>query len=333
MDPSDYLLQTETKDFYKKLWSLQLPSKIAFTVWRISWDFIPSFVKLRKRRVVSNDRCPRCNSEVEGSLHVFRDCPTTAEVWHLLNFAWAMKNRSHTIWEWLTWVFKRGNNDQCFSFCYALWWIWFSRNQLIHERNIIPGRALVLNIQQYVSEQKGLNGLKTKAITCRSYRVQELTPTARIHFDAAYDSNTSSSASSLVGWDMRGVLIALKTIIHRNVPSPFAAEAHACLEGVKLGISLQIHSVKLMGDSKTVIKKCQETSTDKSVIGAIIRDIQQKKSDFQDLIFQYIHRSENLDAHRIAKIAFEKGETFYLRGEELDSQNLALVGYRPRNPD
>ncbi|MFQ6620673.1 hypothetical protein Gotur_000881, partial [Gossypium turneri] len=52
-----------------------------------------------------------------------------------------------------------------------------------------------------------------------------------------------------------------------------------------------------------------------------------------DLIFQHIHRSENVEAHRIAKIAFEKGETFYLRGEELDSQNLALVGYRPRNPD
>nr|KJB11692.1 hypothetical protein B456_001G272100 [Gossypium raimondii] len=227
-----------------------------------------------------------------------------------------MNNRSHTMWEWLTWVFKRGNNDQCFSFCYALWWIWFSRNQLIHERNIIPGRALVLNIQRY-----------------ESYRVQELTPTARIHFDAAYDSNTSSSASGLVGWDSRGVLIALKIVIHRNVSSPLAAEAHTCLEGVKLGISLRIHSMKLMGDSKTVIKKCQETSTNKSVIGAIIRDIQQKKSDFQDLIFQYIHRSENLDAHRIAKIAFEKGETIYLRGEELDSQNLASVGYRSRNPD
>lgn len=163
--------------------------------------------------------------------------------------------------------------------------------------------------------------------------VDMVLPTARIHFDAAYDSNTSSSVSGLVGWDSRGVLIALKIVIHRNVSSPFAAEAHACLEGVKLGISLRIHSVKLMGDSKTVIKKCQETSTDKSVIGVIIRDIQQKKSDFQDLIFQYINRSENLDAHRIAKIAFEKGETIYLRGEELDSQNLASVGYRSRNPD
>ncbi|MBA0778058.1 hypothetical protein Gotri_005982 [Gossypium trilobum] len=40
-----------------------------------------------------------------------------------------------------------------------------------------------------------------------------------------------------------------------------------------------------MGDSKTVIKKCQATSTDKSIIEAIIRDIQKKKADFQELIF------------------------------------------------
>lgn len=61
--------------FIKKLWSLQLPSKITFTIWRISWDFIPNFVNLSIRRVVSNDRCPRCSSEVEDSLHIFRDCP------------------------------------------------------------------------------------------------------------------------------------------------------------------------------------------------------------------------------------------------------------------
>ncbi|MBA0640899.1 hypothetical protein Goklo_023796 [Gossypium klotzschianum] len=127
--------------------------------------------------------------------------------------------------------------------------------------------------------------------------------------------------------------MVIKIVIHINIPSPFAAEAHACFEGIKLGISLQIHSVKLIGDSKIVIKKCQEKSTDKSVIGAIIRDIQQKKSDFQELIFQYIHRSENLKAHRIAKNALEKGETVYLREEELNDQNLASVGYWSRNPD
>ncbi|MBA0876934.1 hypothetical protein Goshw_007355 [Gossypium schwendimanii] len=49
--------------------------------------------------------------------------------------------------------------------------------------------------------------------------------------------------------------MVLKTVIHSNVPSPFAAEAYACLEGTKLGISLRTQSVKLMGDSKTIKKK------------------------------------------------------------------------------
>ncbi|MFQ6641878.1 hypothetical protein Gotur_016898, partial [Gossypium turneri] len=125
----------------------------------------------------------------------------------------------------------------------------------------------------------------------------------------------------------------LKTVFHSNVPSSFAAEAYACLDGTKLGTSLRFHSVKLMGDSRTIIRKCQETTTDKSAIGSIIRDIQSKKSDFQELIFQYIHRSKNFCAHRLAKNALERGETTYLRGEELGRHSFALVEIWPKNPD
>ncbi|MBA0867582.1 hypothetical protein Goshw_001598, partial [Gossypium schwendimanii] len=110
---------TELKEFYKKLWSLQLPSKIAFTIWQISCDFIPNFANLRYRRVISNDRCPQCCLAIEESAHVFRECPMTTEVWQQLNLSWVMNNMSQNIWEWLTWVFKRSNNGQCLLFCYA----------------------------------------------------------------------------------------------------------------------------------------------------------------------------------------------------------------------
>lgn len=74
-DPRHYLLQTEMKEFYKELWGLQLPPKIAITIWKISWDFIPNFANLRYRRVISNDRCPRGCSWLEDSLYIFRDFP------------------------------------------------------------------------------------------------------------------------------------------------------------------------------------------------------------------------------------------------------------------
>ena len=38
------LLQSELKEFYRKLWNLQLPSKILLLVWRISWNYMPTLV-------------------------------------------------------------------------------------------------------------------------------------------------------------------------------------------------------------------------------------------------------------------------------------------------
>lgn len=75
LDLRNFLIQTEMKEFYKKLWGLQLPPKIIIIIWRISWDFIPNFVNLRFKRIISDDRCPRCCSWEEYNLHIFHDCP------------------------------------------------------------------------------------------------------------------------------------------------------------------------------------------------------------------------------------------------------------------
>lgn len=97
-----------------------------------------------------------------------------------------------------------------------------------------------------------------------------------------------------------GELLVLKSTLHNNIPSPFTAEAFTCLGGIKLGITMGIQSVIIMGDSRTVIKKCQMSSTDKSEIGAIIKNIQNKNSCFQEIIFKHIHRSGNWKTHRFA---------------------------------
>ncbi|MBA0566894.1 hypothetical protein Golob_011667 [Gossypium lobatum] len=78
-----------------------------------------------------------------------------------------------------------------------------------------------------MAKQEGLKALKNNESICKSYGVQEDIPRVRILFDATYDNKTFRSAFGLVGWDLRGNLTVLKTIIHSNDPSPFAAEAYA----------------------------------------------------------------------------------------------------------
>lgn len=77
-----------------------------------------------------------------------------------------------------------------------------------------------------------------------------------------------------------GEFLALKTVIHSTISSPFMAEEHAKLQVVKLEISLGFQSIDILGDSRTVIKKSNSTATDKSILGAIIRYIQNKKTTF-----------------------------------------------------
>lgn len=110
----------------------------------------------------------------------------------------------------------------------------------------------------------------------------------------------------------------MKTQLHRNVPFPFAAEAFAGLQALKLGIAMDFPSVTIMGDSRTIIKKCQAMKNDKSVIGAIIKDIHSKMTSFEYISFQFINRTENAFAHKIAEEALKKEEETYLVKESDD---------------
>ncbi|MBA0785995.1 hypothetical protein Gotri_026970 [Gossypium trilobum] len=111
----------------------------------------------------------------------------------------------------------------------------------------------------------------------------------------------SRSASGLVVRNEEGRIVAAKSTLHENVASPFAAEAYADFQATRLGIQLGCHTLDIIGDSKTVITKCQNTNRDRSEIGAIISDIQSLKDYYQEIRFLFIPRLENTEAHKLAK--------------------------------
>ncbi|KAK5826330.1 hypothetical protein PVK06_021248 [Gossypium arboreum] len=83
----------------------------------------------------------------------------------------------------------------------------------------------------------------------------------------------------------------------------------------------------------TRIKKCSSANPNKSVIGAIIRDIHRQKVHFQRLVFQYTPKSKNLLAHTLAYESLKEGEEFYLDRDLSDSVRRVLEMRRQRNSD
>ncbi|MBA0815941.1 hypothetical protein Gohar_000657, partial [Gossypium harknessii] len=208
-----------------------------------------------------------------------------------------------------------GTNEQCLEFCCGLWGIWTSRNKLIYEDKYSTSWDISKQIKSYILE---LEGTKERVITLEvnakpRQRVQRANKS--IFFDAAFDPQNHRSASGLIVKNEEGRIIEAKSILHDNVASPFAAEAHAGFQATRLGIQLGYHIIDIIGDSRTVIKKCQSGSRDRSEIGAIISDIQSLKEFFQKVRFYFIPRSENMEAHRLAKRSLHKGEEQHLVGE------------------
>lgn len=181
-----------------------------------------------------------------------------------------------------------------------------------------------------------MHGLEGKLCICESGRLHnhdDRRTNVSIHFNTAFDQYSSKSATGLVVRDRRGEILALKLVIHSNVASPFAAEAYAGLEVVRLGISLSLHACGIFGDSRTVIKKCQSTERDKSIIGGIVRDIQDAKPFFQEIGFHFTPKIENVLAHLIAKESLKEDVGYYLENDISEQVQQEMERLRQRCSD
>ncbi|TYH20219.1 hypothetical protein ES288_A05G414100v1 [Gossypium darwinii] len=163
-----------------------------------------------------------------------------------------------------------------------------------------------------MAEYEGIKAKKILSNMVHNQRTVEDLPIMKIQFDAAFDNRDFRSASGLVVWGTMNKYLASKSILHNNIASLFAAKAYPGLEAVKLGI---------------------EMTTDYSVIGAIIRDIQSKKSCFQKIEFKHIQKMKNTRAHNIAKKALKRSERAYLENEETIRHNVGAAEQWARNPN
>ncbi|MBA0755553.1 hypothetical protein Gogos_022204 [Gossypium gossypioides] len=183
---------------------------------------MPTLVNLRYKRITTNAKCPHCGSGEEDSFHVFQQCPTSIEVWQNISMDWVTTYSDQDIRAWLTWVLEKRTKEQSLVFCCALWVIWNSQNQMVHERKYLSGGDLALKIKRYIAE---LEGMGKERHTLRTDRIQihseeELEDT--ILFDVAFEANRSRLASGVIVRNRRREMKVLKTTLHSNVSSPFS---------------------------------------------------------------------------------------------------------------
>ncbi|KAG8489807.1 hypothetical protein CXB51_017882 [Gossypium anomalum] len=115
--------------------------------------------------------------------------------------------------------------------------------------------------------------------------------------------------------DAIGRVLFSKSILHGNIPSPFAIEALACFQMIKIGLHVGLTRVEIEGDTSLVIRKLQSKGINRSIIGAHILNIRAICERYQVCVFKHVLRQANEVAHLLAVEGLKRNEETYLIGE------------------
>ncbi|KAA3486687.1 reverse transcriptase [Gossypium australe] len=235
MDPTAYALHNIYGDFYKKLWKIEVPSKMKIFIWKLSWNYIASKVNMFNRRLVNSRFCPRCGGDGETLNHIFRECPVSAEVWQMLTEVNATGFTNTEFSDWLTMVMGSLSLEKSRTFGIALWSIWGDKNYRIHEKTAYQAQRLL----DLSTDLEGIriNNTKNQSV-CRKWK-NPPSRSLKINFDGAFDGRRKLSATGVVVRDSNGNILLSSAEIHKGVHTPFAAEALACRQATQIALNMQ----------------------------------------------------------------------------------------------
>ncbi|TXG65555.1 hypothetical protein EZV62_006830 [Acer yangbiense] len=119
--------------WWKKLWSLELPSKIRFFCWKANKVILPTKLLLCKKGLVVSDLCPFCGDEPESVDHALWRCKRVVPHWGTWSlFPDINKLRGGCFIDRVLWLSSMGNKDVLLHFLVTAWMLWFRRNRLVH---------------------------------------------------------------------------------------------------------------------------------------------------------------------------------------------------------
>ncbi|KAK5771344.1 hypothetical protein PVK06_047543 [Gossypium arboreum] len=198
----------------------------------------------------------------------------------------------------------------CRKIVCAVWSLWSIRNKWAHTKTFISPRQILRQTIDFLNEIDEIaKNLPVTKVGCERCRPPEV-PFIKINFDAAFQATTSISYSRIIVRDGRSRILSIRA-------SPFAAEALACLQSLKVGRDQGLREV-MEGDSLSVIKKARSENLDRSSIGPYILDIKNEAGKFKEVRFTYVSRSANKSAHSLAKEGFRREDDWGLDQDTLE---------------
>lgn len=134
-------------EWWRKLWKLEIQSKLAIFVWRVCYNCLPTMNALRKRNITVLNVCPICKCKTEFVEHALFSCHRSTKIQTtIFQSVWRDSFKRHTcldIWlESCDYLIE----DQLTRVCLVTWAILNDRDKT-NPRQLIP---LIESIYEWI---------------------------------------------------------------------------------------------------------------------------------------------------------------------------------------
>ena len=294
------------REVWKSLWKLKLPNKIKVFGWRACRCILPTRVNLSKKRIIADNRCEACKTELETEIHAIWNCGVAQDIWagcsRRLQKCHMGPEDMMRLWEELT---GRLTIDELELFLVQAWFIWNQRNALIHGKRLQELGILNRRAEDYLAEFRLAHSrLATSPPNSNPISWRPPPPNRfKLNFDAAMFKEEDASGFRAIIRNERGEVMA--ALSGKGPPAACSEEAEvlACRRAVEFTLECGFREMVVEGDNQSVMAALERKSCLLSRVGHILQDILYMVNEFRWSQVQFAKRSANTIAHLLARHA------------------------------
>jgi ribonuclease HI len=260
-------------------------------------------MKLKRRGIELDTRCPVCYRLDEDGGHCFLKCKSVKALWRaaeLEDTRLLLANCPNA--KWVMIQILKLNEEICMKVCTLLWTWWLERNRANQGQKIRSLTEILFSHQLHFTEY--WEHLKrTKEVRQSKMHVWSPPPLdyLKINSDGAFRESTRSGGWGFTIKNERGDTLVAGAGNLMFVSDPLHAEAAAMFHAIQEAARMGCQKIILETDATVLKQAVTSEAYDNSVLGVLFKDMKSViKHSFQHCKVQICSRVCNISAHCLA---------------------------------